>query len=163
MNESSKVLGIDPGSRKTGYGLIMFNQKPILIKAGTIETKGDHNDRLKSIFYELKKIIEEHKPDVIAIEKVFVHKNADSALKLGQARAAALSASFNLDLPIFEYAAKVIKKAVVGSGNADKSQVQHMIKILFALKDDPKPDTADALAVALCHSNQSSSKYFKNN
>ena len=161
MTKSIRILGIDPGSRKTGYGIIVFNQKPTIIKAGTIVTEGDHNNRLSKIFKEMYKIVNEYKPNEIAIEKVFVHKNADSALKLGQARAAALSATFEMDLDIFEYAAKAIKKAVVGNGGADKSQVQHMIKILFSLESDPQEDTADALAVALCHCNNSALKSLK--
>ena len=155
MKETIRILGIDPGSRVTGYGFIdVCGGKTVLIDWGTIQTTGDHSSRLRQIFTEIVALVDRHQPAEIAVERVFVHRNADSALKLGQARAAALCATFEAELPIFEYAARHIKKAVVGSGGADKSQVQHMVKMLLAMDDDPQADAADALAVALCHSHE---------
>ena len=155
MRETIRILGIDPGSRITGYGFIDARRdQAVLVHWGTIKTDGDHCCRLRQIFEEVSVLVTEYQPAEIAVERVFVNKNADSALKLGQARAAALCATFHADLPIFEYAARHVKKAVVGSGGADKSQVQHMIKMLLAMKEAPQADAADALAVALCHSHE---------
>ena len=155
MKDGIRILGIDPGSRITGYGIIDARRnQAALVHWGTIRTDGDHSDRLRQIFADLSDLVAEYHPAEIAVERVFVNKNADSALKLGQARAAALCATFQFDLPIFEYAARHVKKAVVGSGAADKNQVQHMIKMLLGMPEVPKEDAADALAVALCHSNE---------
>lgn len=149
-----RILGIDPGSRTTGYGVIDAAGGQItLVECGSIETSGEHSDRLRHIFGEIGRLVRRGVPDEIAIERVFVHRNADSALKLGQARAAALCATFMAELPIHEYAARQIKKAVVGRGGADKSQVQHMVRLLLGLADTPRPDAADALAAAICHAN----------
>ena len=155
MKEGIRILGIDPGSQITGYGFIdVRGDRTILVDWGTIQTSGEHCSRLRQIFEEVAALVSQHQPAEIAIERVFVHRNADSALKLGQARAAALCATFEAELPIFEYAAKHIKKAVVGSGGADKTPVQHMVKMLLAMKVDPQADAADALAAALCHSHE---------
>ena len=155
MRDAIRILGIDPGSRITGYGFIDTRRdRAALVHWGTIKTDGDHSSRLRQIFENLSALVTQYEPVEIAIERVFVNKNADSALKLGQARAAALCATFHADLPIFEYAARHVKKAVVGSGAADKNQIQHMIKMLLAMKEVPQADAADALAVALCHSNE---------
>jgi len=108
-------------------------------------------DRLKQIFDGIISIVHSHRPDHVAIEQVFMHKNADSALKLGQARGAAICAAQLNDLPIFEYAAREVKQALVGKGNADKSQVQHMVKILLHLQGPLQIDASDALAIAICH------------
>jgi crossover junction endodeoxyribonuclease RuvC len=155
VRETIRILGIDPGSRITGYGLIDARRdQTVLVHWGMIKTDGDHSSRLRQIFQEMGALVTQYEPTEIAVERVFVSKNADSALKLGQARAAALCATFHANLPIFEYAARHVKKAVVGSGGADKNQVQHMIKMLLAMKEVPQADAADALAVALCHSHE---------
>lgn len=155
MREGIRILGIDPGSRLTGYGFIdVRGSQTVLVDWGTIRTAGDHSSRLRQIFGEVAELVAQYQPVEIAIERVFVHRNPDSALKLGQARAAALCATFQAELPIFEYATRHIKKAVVGSGGADKTQVQHMVKMLLAMNDEPQADAADALAVALCHSHE---------
>ena len=148
------ILGIDPGSRKTGFGLISsLGSTQEYIASGTIhiDTTFTLPERLKVIFDSVTEIIQEYSPQEMAIESVFVSKNASSALKLGQARGAAIVAGVNQELPVSEYEAKKIKQAVVGTGSADKAQVQHMVKILLKLPTAPKEDAADALAVALCH------------
>lgn len=152
MIEPVRVLGIDPGSRVTGYGIVELEgalTRPVAW--GAIETDGDHGARLKKIFAEVARLVDEHEPDEVAIERVFVHKNADSALKLGQARAAALCATFARDIPIHEYAPREIKKALAGNGSADKQQVEHMVRVVLGLRALMKADAADALAVAICH------------
>jgi crossover junction endodeoxyribonuclease RuvC len=155
VREGIRILGIDPGSQFTGYGFVdARGGQTVLVDCGTIRAAGDHSSRLRHIFREIAVLVAEYQPVEIAIESVFVHRNADSALKLGQARAAALCATFQEELPIFEYAARHVKKAIVGSGGADKTQVQHMVKMLLAMKDEPQADAADALAVALCHSHE---------
>ena len=150
-----KILGIDPGSINTGYGIIQSKGNHNKhIKNGIIKVKGNTlGEKLKIINTNVIKIIEEFQPDEIAIEKVFMHRNADSALKLGQARGAAITACAMNDLPLFEYSANQVKQACVGKGHASKEQVQHMIKILLCLEKKPLTDAADALAIALCHAN----------
>ena len=150
-----KILGIDPGSINTGYGIIEskgnYNKH---IKNGVIKIKAKTlAEKLKIINLEITTIIKNFEPDEIAIEKVFMHRNADSALKLGQARGAAIAACAINDIPLFEYSANQVKKACVGKGHAAKEQVQHMIKILLCLENSPLSDAADALAIALCHAN----------
>lgn len=147
-----RILGIDPGSQVTGYGIVDSARPQIrAIEWGCIRTAGEHCDRLRSIFDALVRIVAEHRPVEIAVESVFVHRNADSALKLGQARAAALCATFGASLPIYEYSPRRIKKAVVGKGGAEKEQVQHMVRMLLGLRDEIEADAADALAAAICH------------
>ena len=150
-----KILGIDPGSINTGYGIIESKGNHNKhIKNGIIKVKGNTlGEKLKIINTNVIKIIEEFQPDEIAIEKVFMYRNADSALKLGQARGAAITACAMNDLPLFEYSANQVKQACVGKGHASKEQVQHMIKILLCLEKKPLTDAADALAIALCHAN----------
>lgn len=150
---SITILGIDPGSRITGYGLITARGDQLaIIDAGAIKTgKGDFQERLKVIYSSVAELVTDSKPTEIAIERVFVNRNADSALKLGHARAAALCATFGSDIPVHEYAAREIKQAIVGRGGADKVQVQHMVRMLLSLKTQPQADAADALAVAICH------------
>ena len=150
-----KILGIDPGSINTGYGIIESKGNHNKhIKNGIIKVKGNTlGEKLKIINTNVIKILEEFQPDEIAIEKVFMHRNADSALKLGQARGAAITACAMNDLPLFEYSANQVKQACVGKGHASKEQVQHMIKILLCLEKNPLTDAADALAIALCHAN----------
>lgn len=149
------ILGIDPGSLVTGYGLISIEANKLqYIDSGCIRTRAkDMTQRLKIIYQCLQEIIQQYFPTEAAIEQVFVHANAGSALKLGQARGAAIVAVAENLLPIFEYAARQIKQAVVGSGSADKTQVQHMVKTLLNLPQAPQADAADALAIAICHIN----------
>ena len=152
MSDSLRILGIDPGSRVTGYGVVELTgalTRPVAW--GAIPTDGDHCERLRQIYFSVSRLVAEHEPDEIAIERVFVHKNADSALKLGQARAAALCATFGRTVPVHEYAPREIKKALVGNGSAEKHQVEYMVKVLLGLRDRMKADAADALAIAICH------------
>ncbi|MFT4940892.1 MAG: crossover junction endodeoxyribonuclease RuvC [Paraglaciecola sp.] len=149
------ILGIDPGSRITGYGVIkQVGAKFEYLGSGCIRLQGDElASRLQQIFNGVSEIINQFQPTGFAIEQVFMAKNPDSALKLGQARGAAIVAATNNNLPVAEYSARQIKQAVVGKGNADKTQVQHMVTHLLKLSATPQADAADALAVALCHSN----------
>jgi crossover junction endodeoxyribonuclease RuvC len=150
----TRILGIDPGSRITGYGVVESTPRGIrYVASGCIRIKSDEfPERLKQIFDGVSQVIELYRPEQMAIEQVFMHKNADSALKLGQARGAAICATLNRDLPVFEYAARQVKQALVGKGNADKLQVQHMVKILLSIQGDMQIDASDALAIGLCHS-----------
>jgi len=149
------ILGIDPGSLKTGFGIINgVNGRYEYVSSGVIRLpKGALPERLKSIFEGVSQLIEEYCPQEMAVEQVFMAKSAGSALKLGQARGAAIVAAANRDLPVFEYEAKKVKQSVVGNGGADKTQVQHMVMRLLKLSATPQEDAADALAVALCHGN----------
>lgn len=149
------ILGIDPGSNVTGYGIIRVSgNKYQYIDGGTLRLiKSKNYAELHQIFMGISGIIAEHKPDEIAIEQIFMQKNVNSALKLGQARGAAIVAASNTAAPIAEYSARQIKQAVVGYGAADKKQVQHMVKFLLRLEKIPPTDMADALAVAICHAN----------
>ena len=151
-----RILGIDPGSRLTGFGILDFRgDAPSYVTSGTVKSiDGGFADRLRRIFESVSAIVGEYRPDVVAIESVFMHKNAGSALKLGQARAAALCATFEHEVEVYEYAPREIKQAVTGTGSATKEQVQHMIVALLKLEGSPAPDAADALAAALCHGNQ---------
>ena len=148
------ILGIDPGSRITGYGLISKEGNRLIhIDNGAIFTQSaqDFPQRLQQIFAGLSTVIEQYQPEAVAIENVFLAKNAQSALKLGQARGAAIVAAVCVGLPVFEYTALQVKQAVVGSGRAEKQQVQHMIKVLLNLPEVAQEDASDALAVAVCH------------
>ena len=149
------ILGVDPGSRITGFGIIQVQgQKLHHIHSGTINTgRGTVSERLHTIFVELDAVIAAHAPNEFAIEQVFMHRNPNSAIKLGQARGAALVAAAKHQLPVGEYAPREIKQAVVGYGAAEKTQVQHMIRLLLHLSVAPLVDAADALAVAICHAN----------
>ncbi|HWV15216.1 MAG TPA: crossover junction endodeoxyribonuclease RuvC [Cellvibrio sp.] len=149
------ILGIDPGSRKTGFGIInVLGSKVEYVTSGVIRIPDDElSERLKIIFNSLTQIINQYCPQEMAIEQVFMAKNAASALKLGQARGAAIVAAVAQDLPVSEYEARKVKQSVVGNGAADKLQVQHMVKTLLSLPAAPQEDAADALAVALCHAN----------
>jgi len=147
------ILGIDPGSRITGYGVVAMEKNRSVHLASGCVTMGElpFDGRLRAIFIGLTEVIRTHRPDEVAIEKVFMNRNVDSALKLGQARGAAICAAAMCDLSVHEYSPNEIKLAVVGRGHAEKGQVQHMIKALLALAETPPADAADALAVALCH------------
>jgi crossover junction endodeoxyribonuclease RuvC len=149
------ILGIDPGSVITGYGVIRIDKlKPAYIASGCIRVAGDNiAAKLQQIFHSLREVITQYVPTEIAIEQVFMHRNPGSALKLGQARGGALVAAALDGQPVFEYSAKQIKQAVVGYGAADKVQVQKMVQTLLSLSAVPQADAADALAVALCHTN----------
>ena len=148
------ILGIDPGSRLTGFGVIESKGGQLrYITSGCIriDTSKDLAFRLKQIFECVSQLINENNPDEFAIEQVFMGKNADSALKLGQARGSAIVAAATQDLPVFEYAARAVKQAVTGKGGAEKEQVQHMVQILLNLPGKPQADAADALAIAITH------------
>jgi crossover junction endodeoxyribonuclease RuvC len=149
------ILGIDPGSRKLGFGLIQANhQKLIHLDHGVLEIPLlGMPIRLGFIYKELSFLITKFKPNYFSIEEVFVHKNVSSALKLGQARGAAIVAAANHNLEVFEYSPRLVKQAVVGKGAADKYQVQQMVRILLNLPKIPEPDAADALAIAICMAN----------
>jgi crossover junction endodeoxyribonuclease RuvC len=152
----SLILGIDPGSRITGYGIInSLGSKNEYVTSGCIRLSAAYSlpDRLEEIFSGITEIIEQYSPQEMAIEEVFMAKNAGSALKLGQARGVAIVAAKLQGLPVAEYAAKKVKQAVVGTGAAKKEQVQHMVRLLLNLPGNPQEDAADALAIALCHIN----------
>lgn len=148
-----RILGIDPGLRLTGYGVIeKTGQTLSYLTSGVIRTEtGELPGRIKIIFECVSEILEQFQPDAAAIEKVFVNVNPQSTLLLGQARGAAIAALTRASQPVFEYTALQVKQAVVGNGHADKTQVQHMVKRLLNLPAEPRPDSADALACAICH------------
>ncbi len=152
-----RILGVDPGSRRTGYGIIEVQGNQVRhVASGVLRL--EHlpvPERLGKIYNELTALIEQFTPRCLSIERVFVHKNPESALKLGQARGVAICAAANQGLPVHEYAPREIKLSTVGYGNASKNQVQHMTRILLCLREIPLEDAADALAVALCHMQQS--------
>ncbi len=144
------IIGVDPGSRITGYGVIRVegNQNFYLASGSLHVTAENMGDRLLKIFSGLQEIVHLYQPNEAAVEQVFMHENASSALKLGQARGAAIVA---LGLPIAEYSARQVKQSVVGYGAAKKEQVQHMVKSILNYSNKLQADEADALAIALCH------------
>ena len=149
-----RILGVDPGLRVTGFGIIeKLGTRLAYVSSGCVRTPDDGALplRLKTILGGLREVIAEHRPQQVAIEIVFVNVNPKSTLLLGQARGAAICAAVDADLPVAEYTALQVKKAVVGNGHAAKEQVQHMVRRLLALPGDPSPDAADALACAICH------------
>lgn len=147
------ILGIDPGSRLTGYGIIESTPQGVrYIASGSIRANAESfPERLKQIFDGVTELVTQFQPDQLAIEQVFMHKNADSALKLGHARGAAICAAQAAGLPVYEYAARQVKQAIVGKGSAEKGQVQHMVKILLGVTGSMQIDAGDALGVCLCH------------
>lgn len=147
------ILGIDPGSQKTGFGIIStLNGKNSYITSGVIRLpKGALPERLRIIAESVAELVELHGPTELSIEQVFMAKSADAALKLGQARGAAIVPCVIRGMDVSEYSARQIKQSVVGTGAADKAQVQHMVKVLLNLPGQPQEDAADALAAALCH------------
>lgn len=147
------ILGIDPGSRITGYGVLDVTEpKPKYVTSGCIRTRGDElAQRLAQVYAGVSEVIGLHGPGEFAIEQVFMSKNADSALKLGQARGTAIVCAANHGLPVSEYGPRQIKQAVTGGGAADKAQVQHMVTAILGLSGTPQADAADALAIALTH------------
>lgn len=156
MAERQRILGIDPGSRQTGFGVLDFaSGVASYVASGAVtSTDGDFPQRLRTIHRSVSGIVAEYRPDAVAIESVFVHRNAGSALKLGHARAAAICATFGYDVRVYEYAPRVIKQAIVGTGAATKEQISHMVKTLLRLDGELSGDAADALAAALCHGHQ---------
>ncbi len=148
-----RILGIDPGSRITGYGIIdVEGSKNTHVAHGCIKTSREEFAlRLGEIFSGLSRVIEDFQPQEVAIEDVFVAKNASSALKLGQARGAAICAAVNAGCAVFEYTPRLVKQSVVGKGSAEKSQVQHMVMIMLNLRGKMSIDASDALGIALTH------------
>ena len=149
-----KVLGVDPGSRITGYGIIAKEGNRLIhVDNGAIFTnsRNDFSLRLLTIYRGLTEVIDRYRPDAMAVENIFFATNVQSALKLGQARGAAIVAGVNAGLPIYEYTALQVKQAVVGHGRAAKEQVQKMLQALLRLPETAQEDASDALAVAICH------------
>ena len=150
----ARILGIDPGSNITGYGVIeTTGSHSHYVDCGCIRAPSGEAlaERLKVIYLAINELIKTHQPDQVAVEQVFMHRYADAALKLGQARGVVLCALAVNGLTVNEYAPRAIKLAVVGHGGASKEQVQHMICALLKLNKRPQSDAADALAIALCH------------
>ncbi|HEX2548396.1 MAG TPA: crossover junction endodeoxyribonuclease RuvC [Gammaproteobacteria bacterium] len=152
------ILGIDPGSRVTGYGVIrMEGNQSMYVTCGCIRTMTLQGaERLQQIFHELQQVVQEYQPIEAAIEQVFMHQNPSSALKLGQARGAAMAA---VTIPIAEYSARQVKQSIVGFGAAKKEQVQHMVQRLLSINEKLQADAADALAIALCHAHMRLAPY----
>ncbi|MBQ4852491.1 crossover junction endodeoxyribonuclease RuvC [Pseudoalteromonas sp. MMG012] len=153
------ILGIDPGSRFTGYGVIAHQgSKFQYLGSGCIKIgEFDFPTRLKMIYQGVTQLIEQFQPDSFSIEQVFMAHNPDSALKLGQARGAAIVAAAMQDIAVHEYSARQVKQAVVGNGGAKKEQVQEMVKRILKLPGTPQADAADALAIAICHAHSEQS------
>ena len=156
----TRVLGIDPGSRVTGYGVIESDgMRSRHLGSGCIRTaSGDFPERLGEIFNGLREVLLQWQPQEVAIEQVFVSRNASSALKLGQARGAAISAIVTLELPVFEYTPAAVKQGLVGNGRAEKEQVQHMVRVILGMQGKMGLDESDALAVALCHAHSNATR-----
>ena len=155
-----RILGIDPGSRLTGFGVVqvLSTGKITYVASGVVKVPAVAlAERLKVIYEGISEVADRWRPDVMAVEKVFMARNADSALKLGQARAAAILAGVNRELAVSEYTALQIKQALVGKGHAQKEQVKHMVKVLLELSGNPQADAADALACAICHAHHAHS------
>jgi crossover junction endodeoxyribonuclease RuvC len=148
-----RVLGIDPGSQRTGFGVVdATGARLSYVASGVIRTtQGEFAERLCEIFRCMRSIVAQYQPHEIAIEKVFVNRNPDSALKLGQARGAAICGTAESNAEVFEYATRQIKQAVVGTGGAEKGQVQLMMRSILKLEAAVPADAADALAAAVCH------------
>ena len=147
------ILGIDPGSRRTGFGIInSLNGKATYITSGVVRLPGGPlPERLRIIAESIGELVDRHCPSELSVEQVFLARSADAALKLGQARGAAIVPCVLRGLEVAEYSARQIKQSVVGTGAADKAQVQHMVRVLLSLPGLPQEDAADALAAALCH------------
>ncbi len=152
-----RILGIDPGSRVTGYGVIDSDGVTSRhVTSGCIRTENeDFSARLGEIFHGIQAIVRAELPDQVAVEQVFVARNPSSALKLGHARGAAVTAVVTLDLSVAEYTPRAVKKALVGTGAAEKEQVRHMIRLLLGANGKMGLDESDAVAIALCHAHSS--------
>lgn len=151
-----RILGIDPGSRAAGYGLIEVSGERLdFVACGVIRVRTEQGfaERLREIHAGLGEVIAAHLPQEAAIEEVFMARNPNSALKLGHARGVLMLAALQAGLPLAEYSPRQIKQAAAGYGNADKAQVQHMVRVVLSLNKSPSSDAADALAVAICHAN----------
>lgn len=150
-----RILGLDPGSQVTGYGIVDVSPRGLAyVASGSIRTgTGTFAGRLHEIFVQVGGLVRDYAPGEVAIERVFMHRNPDSALKLGQARGAALCGLHGSGAEVFEYAPREVKLAVTGTGAAQKEQVQHMIKALLAIEGRLGLDASDALALAVCHAN----------
>lgn len=148
------ILGIDPGSRVTGYGIIDVDRQAIAyVDSGCIRTsEGELSQRLLQIYDGICQLMDSFRPEEVAIEEVFMHQNPSSALKLGHARGVAMVAAASHRVKVSEYSAREVKQAVVGYGAAEKSQVKHMVVSMLKLNRSPQNDAADALAIAICHS-----------
>lgn len=148
-----RVMGLDPGSLRTGFGIVDCNgQGETHVASGCVQARGTNMAlRLHQIHRRLLELVEQYRPDEVAIERVFIHRNPDSALKLGQARGAALTAAVACGASVYEYAPRAVKLAVVGHGGADKAQVAHMVQVLLSIGEPATADVSDALAIALCH------------
>ena len=148
-----RVLGLDPGSLRTGYGIVDCDARgETHVASGCVHAKGTNLAmRLHLIHQRLLELVEQYRPDEVAVERVFMHRNPDSALKLGQARGAALTAVVARGAAVYEYAPRAVKLAIVGSGAADKAQVAHMVRVLLSIGEPATNDASDALAIALCH------------
>jgi len=150
-----RVMGIDPGTLTSGYGIVAEEDHKLFhVASGGISPSAKQllPTRLKKIYAELEKVIEQYRPHVVVVEDIFVSKNMQSALKLGHARGVAILAAMNAGVPVFEFSSLEIKQSVVGNGKAEKKQVQMMVKILLDLPKVPHPaDAADALAAAICY------------
>ena len=148
-----RIIGVDPGSRSTGYGVIDAGGGRIVhVASGFVRAvEGGWAERLRRIFEGVGAVIDAHAAHEFVIEKVFVHRNASSALKLGQARGVAILAGAMRSLPVHEYSPNEVKQAVTGKGHASKEQIQYMTRVLLGLREPPQTDQADALAVAICH------------
>ena len=160
QRRQTRVLGIDPGSRVTGYGAIETDGvRSRHLGSGCIRTAaGDFPARLGEIFHGIRAVLLEWQPHEVAIEQVFVSRNASSALKLGQARGAAISAIVTQDLPVFEYTPAAVKQGLVGNGRAEKEQVQHMVRVVLGMQGKMVLDESDALAIALCHAHSEATR-----
>ncbi len=151
-----RILGIDPGSRVTGYGVIEADRGNLaFVACGVVKTTTTYPfaNRINEIFDGINEVVQLHNPTVAAVEDVFMSTNPRTALKLGQARGAAIVAAMQNGLSVNDYSPRKVKQAVAGYGQAEKAQVQHMVKVLLNLKGSPSSDAADALAVAICHAN----------
>jgi len=151
-----RILGIDPGSRATGYGIIDVTGNVLsFVSCGVVRTTGKEPlpERLKELYQGIVEVIVTHRPEVAAVEDIFTAQNPRSALMLGHARGVILLAAMQEGLPVHEYPPGVIKQAVAGYGRAPKPQVQHMVRVLLRLAANPSADAADALGVAICHAN----------
>ena len=153
------TLGIDPGTALLGYGVVESGDDPQMIDFGAVATSADRSmpDRLSELFDRVTDLIDRYRPDVLAVEQLFFARNVTTAIAVGQARGVVLLAAARASVPVVEYSPSEVKHAVVGYGKADKSQMQEMVRIILGLDHVPHPDdAADALAVALCHSQRSS-------